>query len=177
METINYILNLFGLEGNLFIAQVINFAILLIILKIFLYKPIAQILEERKAKIKQGLDDAENAKKALADADNQKTKILKEAKVDADKILENTKASSESLKQQSAQDAKKQATEIVDNAKKQAQDEFAKASKQVGSMSVELSKKIVAKILSEIFTEDDKNAVLAKAVEKIEQGGYEKTTN
>ncbi len=177
METINYILNLFGLEGNLFIAQVINFAILLIILKIFLYKPIAQILEERKAKIKQGLDDAENAKKALADADNQKTKILKEAKVDADKILENTKASSESLKQQSAQDAKKQATEIVDNAKKQAQDEFAKASKQVGSMSVELSKKIVAKILSEIFTEDDKNAVLAKAVEKIEQGGYEKATN
>ncbi len=177
METINYILNLFGLEGNLFIAQVINFAILLIILKIFLYKPIAQILEERKAKIKQGLDDAENAKKALADADSQKTKILKEAKVDADKILENTKASSESLKQQSAQDAKKQATEIVDNAKKQAQDEFAKASKQVGSMSVELSKKIVAKILSEIFTEDDKNAVLAKAVEKIEQGGYEKTTN
>ena len=177
METINYILNLFGLEGNLFIAQIINFAILLIILKIFLYKPIAQILEERKAKIKQGLDDAENAKKALADADNQKTKILKEAKVDADKILENTKASSESLKQQSAQDAKKQATEIVDNAKKQAQDEFAKASKQVGSMSVELSKKIVAKILSEIFTEQDKTAILSKAVEKIENGGYEKTTN
>lgn len=177
MDMITNILNLFGIESKLFIAQIINFAVLLIILKLLLYKPIAQMLEERKAKIKQGLDDAENAKKALADADTQKTKILKEAKVDADKILENTKVSSEILKQQSAQDAKKQATEIVDNAKKQAQDEFAKASKQVGSMSVELSKKIVAKILSEIFTEDDKNAVLAKAVEKIETGGYEKTTN
>ena len=177
METLTGILNLFGLEGKLFIAQIINFAILLFILKKFLYEPIANMLEERKTKIKQGLDDAENAKKALLDADNQKILILKEAKVDADKILENTKKSSESLKQKSSEDAKKQAAEIVDNAKKQAQAEFDKASKQVGAMSVDLSKKIVAKILSEIFSDEDKNAVLSKAVEKIEQGGYEKTTN
>ena len=177
METLTGILNLFGLEGKLFIAQIINFAILLFILKKFLYEPIAKIMEERKAKIKQGLDDAENAKKTLIEADNQKTLILKEAKVDADKILDNTKKSSEILKQKSSEDAKKQATEIVDNAKKQAQAEFDKASKQVGSMSVDLSKKIVSKILSEIFTEQDKTAILSKAVEKIEKGGYEKATN
>ncbi|WP_372518661.1 F0F1 ATP synthase subunit B [Candidatus Ruminimicrobiellum ovillum] len=177
MDIIKDILNLFGLEGKLFIAQIINFAILLFILKKFLYEPIAKMMEERKSKIKQGLDDAENAKKALIEADNQKILILKEAKVDADKILENTKKSSESLKQKSSEDAKKQAAEIVDNAKKQAQDEFVKASKQVGSMSVDLSKKIVSKILSELFTEQDKTAILSKAVEKIENGGYEKTTN
>ncbi|MBQ1609607.1 MAG: F0F1 ATP synthase subunit B [Elusimicrobia bacterium] len=177
MDIIKDILNLFGLEGKLFIAQIINFAILLFILKKFLYEPIAKIMEERKAKIKQGLDDAENAKKTLIEADNQKTLILKEAKVDADKILDNTKKSSEILKQKSSEDAKKQATEIVDNAKKQAQAEFDKASKQVGSMSVDLSKKIVSKILSEIFTEQDKTAILSKAVEKIEKGGYEKATN
>lgn len=177
MDIIKDILNLFGLEGKLFIAQIINFAILLFILKKFLYEPIAKMMEERKSKIKQGLDDAENAKKALIEADNQKILILKEAKVDADKILDNTKKSSEILKQKSSEDAKKQATEIVDNAKKQAQDEFVKASKQVGSMSVDLSKKIVSKILSELFTEQDKTAILSKAVEKIENGGYEKTTN
>ena len=177
MDIIKDILNLFGLEGKLFIAQIINFAILLFILKKFLYEPIAKIMEERKTKIKQGLDDAENAKKTLIEADNQKLLILKEAKVDADKILDNTKKSSEILKQKSSEDAKRQATEIVDNAKKQAQAEFDKASKQVGSMSVDLSKKIVSKILSEIFTEQDKTAILSKAVEKIEKGGYEKATN
>ena len=177
MDIIKDILNLFGLEGKLFIAQIINFAILLFILKKFLYEPIAKMMEERKAKIKQGLDDAENAKKTLLEADSKKILILKEAKLDANKILENTKKSSESLKQKSSEDAKKQAAEIVDNAKKQAQAEFDKASKQVGSLSVDLSKKIVSKILSEIFTEQDKTAILSKAVEKIENGGYEKTTN
>ncbi len=177
MDILKDILNLFGLEGKLFIAKIINFAILLFILKKFLYEPIAKMMEERKAKIKQGLDDAENAKKTLLEADSKKILILKEAKLDADKILENTKKSSESLKQKSSEDAKKQAAEIVDNAKKQAQAEFDKASKQVGSLSVDLSKKIVSKILSEIFTEQDKTAILSKAVEKIENGGYEKTTN
>lgn len=177
MDIIKDIFNLFGLEGELFIAQVINFAILLFILKKLLYKPITNMLEERQRKIKQGLDDAENAHKALLDADNQKADILKVARIDADKILENTKVSSENLKQKSAEDARKQAAEIIDNAKKQAQDEFNKVSKEVGTMSVDLSKKIVSKILSEIFTEEDKSAILSKAVEKIENGGYEKTTN
>ena len=177
MDILKDILNLFGLEGKLFIAQIINFAILLFILKKFLYEPIAKMMEERKTKIKQGLDDAENAKKALIEADNQKILILKEAKIDADKILENTKKSSENLKQKSSEDAKKQAAEIVDNAKKQAQAEFDKASKQVGSMSVDLSKKIVSKVLSEIFTDEDKSIILSKAVDKIENGSYEDTTN
>lgn len=177
MEIITNIINLFGLEGKLFIAQIINFAILLFILKMFLYEPIAKIFEERQAKIKQGLEDAEKSSKALLEAEDKKKEILKVAKLDADKILENTKVSSENLKQKSTEEAKKQATEIIDTAKKQAQDEFAKVSKQVGTMSVDLSKKIVSKVLSEIFTEEDKNAILSKAVEKIENGGYEKTTN
>lgn len=171
------ILNLFGLETKLFVAQIVNFVILFFILKILLYKPISQMLEERSKKIKQGLDDAENAKQTLLNADNEKITILKGAKVNADKILENTKISAESLKQITTEDAKKQATDIIDNAKRLAKDEFDKSSRQVGEISVDLSKKIVSKILSEIFTEEEKNAVLSKAVDKIEHGGYEKTTN
>lgn len=171
------ILNLFGLETKLFVAQIVNFVILFFILKILLYKPISQMLEERSKKIKQGLDDAENAKQTLLNADNEKITILKGAKVNADKILENTKISAESLKQRTTEDAKKQATDIIDNAKRLAKDEFDKSSRQVGEISVDLSKKIVSKILSEIFTEEEKNTVLSKAVDKIEHGGYEKTTN
>ena len=99
MDIITNILNLFGIESKLFIAQIINFAILLIILKLLLYKPIAQMLEERRNKIKQGLDDAKNAKEALEVADAQKTEILKNARKDADKIIEITKQSVQNMKQ------------------------------------------------------------------------------
>ncbi len=177
MEILTNILNLFGLETKLFIAQIVNFAILLYILKKFLYKPIAQTLQERQTKIKQGLQDAENAKEALKVADAQKVEILKSARKDADKMIELTKKSIQSIKQNATEDAKKQADEIIETAKKNAEAQQEEASKKVGLMSVDLSKSIVSKILSELFSEQDKNIVLARAVEKIEAGGYGKATN
>lgn len=171
------ILNLFGLESGLFIGQVLNFLILFFILKFFLYKPIMAMLDERSQKIKQGLDDAENAKKSLQEADAQKIGILKVAKIDADKILENTKNVAQNLKQKSIEDAKKQSIDIVSDAKKQALEEFEKTSKQIGKISVDISQKIVSKVLSELFTEQEKSVILSKAIEKIEKTGYEKGTN
>ncbi|MBQ3833971.1 MAG: F0F1 ATP synthase subunit B [Elusimicrobia bacterium] len=177
MDILTNIINLFGLETKLFIAQIVNFAILLYILKKFLYKPIAQTLKERQAKIKQGLQDAENAKQALKTADIQKIEILRNARKDADKMIEITKQSVQSIRQQVMDDSKKQAKEIIESAKKNAEAEYEAASKKIGVMSVDLSKSIVSKILSELFTEEDKNAVLVRAVEKLESSKYGKATN
>jgi hypothetical protein len=44
-------------------------------------------------------------------------------------------------------------------------------------MSVDISHKIVSKVLSEIFTEQEKSAILSKAVEKIEKTDYDEETN
>lgn len=177
MDIITNIVNLFGLETKLFIAQIVNFAILLYILKKFLYKPIAQTLKDRQDKIKQGLADAESAKQALKTADIQKIEILKNARKDADKMIEITKHSIQSIKQQAIDESKQQAKEIIETAKKSAEAEHEAASKKVGVMSIDLSKNIVSKILSELFTEEDKNVVLARAVEKIENSEYGKATN
>lgn len=177
MDIITNILNLFGIETKLFIAQIVNFAILLIILKLLLYKPIAQMLEERKNKIKKGLDDAKQAEEDLKIAQSQKTEILKNARKDADKIIEITKQSVQSIRQRATDDAKKQAIEIVENAKKSAKDEQEKASKKVGLMSIDISKKVVSKILSEIFSDKEKTEILSRAIDKIEHSGYEKTNN
>jgi F-type H+-transporting ATPase subunit b len=177
MNIITDILNLFGIETEIFIAQIINFAILLIILKLLLYKPIAQILKEREDKIKKGLDDAKKAEEDLRIASTQKTEILKNARKDADKIIEITKQSVQNIKQKATDDAKKQAVEIVENAKRSAKEEQEKASKKVGLMSIDISKKVVSKILSEIFTEKEKTEILSRAINKIEHSGYEKTNN
>lgn len=171
------ILNLFGLETDLFIGQILNFLIVFFLLKFFLYKPVMAMLDERNRIIRQGLEDAEKAKKTLNEADKKKNEILRAAKTDADKILENTKNTAQILKDKSVEDAKKQSSVIVDEAKKQALEEFERTSRKIGKMSVDISHKIVSKVLSEIFTEQEKSAILAKAVEKIEKTDYDEETN
>ena len=54
-----------GIDIKLLTAQVINFALLLLILRRFAYQPMLQLMDERSARIEQGLKDAEAAAKKL----------------------------------------------------------------------------------------------------------------
>jgi F0F1-type ATP synthase, subunit b len=171
------ILSTLGLEGKIFLAQLINFLIVVFILKKILYKPLQKMLNERKNKIEQGLRDAESAKLALENAGEEKKKILVSAKNDADSYTSSVKRSLEDAKTQASIDAKKQAEQIVDDAKQKAAAEFESMSRQIGTMSVGVSEKILAHVISNLFTDEEKQQLLSRAVERIEKGGYEKNSN
>ena len=171
------ILGIFGLEGKVFIAQLINFLIVVFILKIILYKPMQKMLNERKNKIEQGLRDSENAKIALENAGEERKKILTAAKNDADALTVSAKASLEETKNKMTQDAKNRSEQILEDAKQKAAMEFENMNRQIGKMSVDISGKVISHVFSSLFTDEEKNKVLARALEKIEKGGYEKSSN
>ncbi|MEK9178109.1 MAG: ATP synthase F0 subunit B, partial [Patescibacteria group bacterium] len=50
-----------GINWKLFLSQAVNFFILLIVLRAFVYKPLIQVIEKRNKKIKEGLEKAEEA--------------------------------------------------------------------------------------------------------------------
>ncbi|MGI8926774.1 MAG: F0F1 ATP synthase subunit B [Tepidiformaceae bacterium] len=51
-----------GINLPQLIAQIVNFAVLLVVLRLTLYKPILRMLEERKQRIAEGLNAAEIAR-------------------------------------------------------------------------------------------------------------------
>ena len=55
------LLNAFGIDAKLIVVQILNFVVLAAALSYFLYKPLIKMLDEREAKIKQGVADAEAA--------------------------------------------------------------------------------------------------------------------
>ncbi len=69
-----------GINLKLLIAQGINFLIVLVVLTIFVYKPLLKYLRERREKIAQGLADAAEAKKAREWAEADGAKLVAEAK-------------------------------------------------------------------------------------------------
>ncbi len=72
-------------------AQVVNFLILLFILKKFLYGPILKILENRKKTIEQSLKNAEEIELQLQKTKEQSEKIIADTLKEAQKILDQTK--------------------------------------------------------------------------------------
>ena len=80
------ILNNIGINPVFLLAQIVNFVVLALLLRALLYGPITKMLDERRAKIEKGLEDARQAEAALANAETERQKVLDSARAEAQKI-------------------------------------------------------------------------------------------
>ncbi len=81
------ILEVFGIDWKVLLVQVVNFLLLLIILRLVLYKPLIAFLEKRRTQIIEGVAQAERAEALLKDAGTKKASIITEATVEAEGII------------------------------------------------------------------------------------------
>lgn len=165
------ILKNFGFEPVFFIAQIINFLILFVIFKKFLYQPILKILKDRQNSIAKGLEEAEAARKALDEASAQKDEIIKLAILEAEKIILETRKNAEGLREELIAAAKDAAERVINEAKEMADLEFQKAKGQAREISLELSRKVLERVLDELFTKQEKEKILERNIKKL--GKYE----
>lgn len=68
-----------GVDWRLLVSQGVNFLLLLIILRLFVYKPLLKVLADRRARIEEGLAKADEADKRLSEANEIAKTKLKEA--------------------------------------------------------------------------------------------------
>ena len=144
---------LVGLVQWTFVAQICNLFIQVYLIKRFLFKPVNEMLEKRRA-----LADAQSreAEQAKADADAIKTEYeqnMKEAKEKANEILttaQKTAAlqSEEMLKEATAQAAalKSKAESDIAQEKRKAVNEI---KDEIGGMAVEIAGKVIEREISE----------------------------
>jgi len=77
-----------GINLGLLVVQIIAFIIVFLSLQAWVYKPLLNMMETRKKKIAQGLEDARVAADARADAEKETARILAEAHAEASKIVQ-----------------------------------------------------------------------------------------
>ncbi|MGE5373879.1 MAG: F0F1 ATP synthase subunit B [Bacteroidota bacterium] len=76
-----------GINLGVLVIQIFAFIIVLLTLNAWVYKPMLNMMETRKQKIAQGLEDARVAAEARADAQKEADKIRTEAQAEAAKIV------------------------------------------------------------------------------------------
>ena len=76
-----------GINLGLLIVQIIAFIIVFLTLNAWVYQPLLNMMETRKQKIAQGLEDARVAADARADAEKQAAKVIADAQTEASKIV------------------------------------------------------------------------------------------
>src|SRR5215208_7090556 len=76
-----------GINLGLLILQIIAFTIVILTLNAWVYKPMLNMMETRKQKIAQGLEDARVAAEARASAEKEAAKVIAEAQTEASTIV------------------------------------------------------------------------------------------
>lgn len=112
-----------GISGYTLFAQIINFLLLLFILRRFLYAPLLTFMDKRKGIIEEGLQNADKAKEELSKIYKIKEEKITEARREADKIIEKSKMTAESQGATIAKEAVKKSENIIQEAKKIAEEE------------------------------------------------------
>ena len=72
-----------GLNLGYVLIQIFNFAILFVVLRVWVYKPILGLLERRREAIAKGLEDARVATEARENAEREADQLLSEARSQA----------------------------------------------------------------------------------------------
>ncbi len=119
----------FGIDGKLIVAQIINFVVLLALLSYFLYKPMLKLLRERQEKIEKGIKDAEAAAKAKATADEEKRAILTAAEQKAADVAASAAMTANARSEEIVAEANDKAANILKAAEATSAELKAKAQK------------------------------------------------
>jgi len=152
-----------GIDWKLFIAQLINFGVLLFILYKFAYKPVLKMLDDRTDRIEKGLADAEKSGKKLKEIEEKEREVLVEAKKQAKDIIKKAEDQAEVNKVELLKTAQVESDKIIEKAKKVAGEEKDKMMVDVKGEIATLVAVAVEKIIDEKMN-DDKDAKIVKEV-------------
>jgi len=142
-----------GLSLGYFIFQVANFTVMAILLYAWAYKPIVKMMETRKQKIAQGLEDARVAAEARANAEQEAAKILAEAQSKANAVVREATERAEVAVKEVHASAEADAVKVREAAKVDAQIErdriLGDLRGQVAALSIAAAEKLVGEALDE----------------------------
>jgi len=152
-DALGKIVETFGLDTPLLVAQAINFLIVAYVIWRFGFKRILGTMEEREKTIASGLQYAEEVKIKLADTERQHEETLKEASAEAQQTLASAREQAKAFEDQLRKDAVARAEDIVRKASEQMELErqtmVAEAKKEFAKLVVDTSAKVLNRELGD----------------------------
>jgi F-type H+-transporting ATPase subunit b len=154
----------FHIDIKLILAQLVNFAIVLFVLKRYAYGPVLKMMEERSDKIEKGIADAENAGKKLTEITEKEKEVLVEARKQAQEIIAKAEATAIKSKEEIIVEAKSQSEKILADSAKKIEQEKNQMMQEVKGQIAELVVAATGKIIDEKIDSQKDADLIAKAI-------------
>lgn len=161
------ILTNFGVQPTLLFGQIVNFLIILFLLRKFFFGKISKALEDRKQKIEESLRNADLIEERLAQTEVKSKKILEDAQDSAQKLISQAKEESLKITENASNEAKK----IIETTTLAAQNEIAaqreKMKEELMQETMVLVTLVTQKVLGRNLKPQEKQNLTKQALSEI----------
>ncbi|MES0340345.1 MAG: F0F1 ATP synthase subunit B [Anaerolineales bacterium] len=142
-----------GINLGYLLVQVFNFLIIFVILAAWMYKPLLNMMKERREIIAKGLEDARIASEARENAEKEAEEILAKAQQESGKIVREATERGEQVRVEIKEAAETEIVKLREEATADAQQEKEKIlgdlRGQVAALSIAAAQKVIGESLDE----------------------------
>lgn len=157
----------FGFNTADFLAQVISFLLVAVLLRALAYKPIVAMLEERRQRIAEGVANAEKIQQELARTQTERQEILKQANQQANHLVEEARAAALRLREEETRKAKMAAEQILAHAREASARERALARDELRKEIGRLVVATAAQVTGRVMTPEDQERLIAETARQL----------
>ncbi|MFC2023871.1 F0F1 ATP synthase subunit B [Chloroflexota bacterium] len=157
-----------GINLGYLISQIVNFTLLAVLLYFVAYKPVLRMLDERSARIKQGLEDAEVASRRAAEMEQAFEARMIEARKEGQEIIAQATQMSEKARQDILEKAREEAQAQIEKAKEEIGRERDLALSELQQQVADLSLTISEKVIGETLDQENQRRLIAEFLEQTE---------
>jgi F-type H+-transporting ATPase subunit b len=158
----------FGLNTPFFIAQVVNFFLVILVLKLFAFNPIQKILEQRRLRIVEGEEKLKRIEKQLAESEETTAAAIAKANDEAVRLINEAKEGAHAFSEQKAQEAIAQAQNILAKAEAAARADRDRLSLELKREFGRLVAATTSQVTGKVLTADDQKRINEDALAKVE---------
>jgi F-type H+-transporting ATPase subunit b len=158
-----------GLDARALLFQVINFGLLLVLLRLFAYKPVLKVLEARRQRVEESLRSAEEVSQAKTELERRVQETTADAGRQAQAIIQAGQARADTIIKEAEMRAREAADRIEEQAKAHVTQQIAAARNELKREMLELVAAATARIIGERLDTQRDEALITNAVAAAEE--------
>jgi F-type H+-transporting ATPase subunit b len=140
-----------GLNIPVLVAQLVNFFLLLVVLRIFLYRPILELLDRRAQRIREGLEAADQSKEHAAQAEHEVAQQLDESRRQGQTLIAQAQEAANRIQEEARSQARREGETLLERARNEIQLErdqaIAELRREFADLTVSAAEKVIGQSL------------------------------
>jgi F-type H+-transporting ATPase subunit b len=158
---------------GLMIWTLVCFAIAFFVLRKYAFGPIQRTIDERRERIRQAVDEADNARNEARELLEQNRAILAQARSESADILAEARKVGDAQIERAKQEAESERQRRLEDTRKQIEAETTRAIGQIRSEVADLTLEATARVVGKVLDTADQKRLVEEAVEGLDYSALE----